>query len=123
MVNAMQTVICLLLGLVAGVAGGLFGIGGGIIIVPTLVYALGYSQHRAQGTSLVALLAPVGLLGVWNYYRAGNADIRAGILIAAGFVLGVYGGSKLALDLNELVMRRAFAVFLLLVAVQLFLKK
>ena len=113
----------LFLGLIAGVAGGLFGIGGGIIIVPALVLAFGFTQHKAQGTSLVALLAPVGILGLLNYYKEHNTDLVAGGLIAGGFLMGAYGGSFLAMAMNEAVMRRSFAVFLMCVAVYLLLQK
>ena len=85
----MWIVYCIIIGLAAGVLGGLFGIGGGIIIVPALGLAFGFSQHKAQGTSLVALLAPVGLLALMNYYREGNADLVKGAWIAAAFFVGV----------------------------------
>lgn len=113
----------LLLGVLAGTLGGLFGIGGGILIVPALVLLLGYTQHKAQGTSLVALLAPVGLLGLWNYWRENAADLVAGAWIAAGFVIGAYLGSKIALGLDEATMRRTFAAFLFAVSIYLFFKK
>jgi uncharacterized membrane protein YfcA len=119
----MVIVLCLLIGIVAGVMGGLFGIGGGIVIVPLLITLFGFSQLRAQGTSLVALLAPVGLLGLMNYYRSGNADLVKGAWIAGGFVVGAFLGSKIAVGLDDLLMRRIFAGFLVLVAVYLFFKK
>ena len=113
----------ILLGLGAGFLGGSFGIGGGIVIVPALVYLAAFDQKRAQGTSLVALLAPVGLFGLMNYWRAGKADLVAGAWISAGFLGGAFFGSKLALSLNEVVLRKSFSLFLVLVAVQLFFKK
>lgn len=119
----MTYVLCALIGLVAGVGGGMFGIGGGIIIVPALVGLLGFTQHRAQGTSLVALLAPVGLLSVMNYYKANNADLRAGAVIAVLFFFGAYLGSKLSLNLNDVAMRKGFACFLVVVGCYMFLKK
>jgi uncharacterized membrane protein YfcA len=115
--------IAVVIGLVAGVAGGLFGIGGGVLIVPALIFALGFSQLRAQGTSLVALLAPVGLLALLEYHRKGETDLKAGALIALGFFIGGMGGAKLSLGLGELAMRRGFAIFLIVIAVWLFLKK
>lgn len=118
-----QNLLAIVIGLVAGVLGGVFGIGGGILIVPALVFFLGFSQLKAQGTSLVALLAPVGILALIQYYKKGEADMKIGLIIAAGFFLGAFFGSKLALNLNELVMRRSFAGFLVFVAIMLFFKK
>jgi uncharacterized protein len=119
----MTILLCLLIGLVGGVSGGLFGIGGGVVIVPAMILLLGFSQHRAQGTSLVALLAPVGIFGVANYYKAGNVDLKLGLIIALGFLGGAYIGSKVALSLDETLLRRIFATFLVFLAIQLFLKK
>jgi uncharacterized protein len=119
----MEVALFLLIGVVAGISGGFFGIGGGIIIVPALIYLMGYTQKMAQGTSLVALLAPVGLLGLINYYKAGNANIVGGAWMAAGFFFGAFFGSKIALGLDEVLLRRIFAAFLVIVAVQLVLRK
>ncbi len=104
------------IGIAAGVAGGLFGIGGGILIVPALIFLGGFTQQRAQGTSLVALLAPVGIFGLINYYRAGQADMASGLWIALGFLGGAFLGSKVALALPPETMRRVFAGFLIVVA-------
>lgn len=84
---------------------------------------MGFTQKKAQGTSLVALIAPVGLLGLINYYKQNEVDLTAGAWIAAGFFGGGYLGSKIALNLNEELLRKGFAVFLVLIAVQLFFKK
>lgn len=113
----------ILLGLVAGTMGGLFGIGGGIIIVPALVLAAGFSQQMAQGTSMVALLAPVGIFGLMNYYKDHSADLYRGALIALGFLAGAYFGSKLALSLDEALMRRMFASLLVVVGLYMFFRK
>lgn len=113
----------LAIGVAAGVGGGLFGIGGGIIIVPCLLYFLHFTQHRAQGTSLVALLAPVGAVALYNYWKEGNADLRIGAWIALGFVFGAIGGSRLALSLDPLTMKRTFAVFLIVVGVYTLFRK
>ncbi|HMS56603.1 MAG TPA: TSUP family transporter [Fimbriimonadaceae bacterium] len=112
----MPAIALVLVGIVAGIAGGLFGIGGGIIIVPVLVLLFGYAQKMAQGTSLVALLMPVGILGLANYYKAGQANLVAGTWIALGFICGAFFGSKIALGLDEVTMKRTFAVFLACVA-------
>lgn len=119
----MVIVLCLLIGIIAGVMGGLFGIGGGIVIVPMLIGLFGFSQLKAQGTSLVALLAPVGLLGLMNYYQSGNADLVKGAWIAGGFIIGAFLGSRIAVGLDDLLMRRLFAGFLVAVALYLFFKK
>lgn len=115
--------IAVLIGLAAGVSGGLFGIGGGLIIVPALVLFLGMTQHKAQGTSLAVLLAPVGLFGVLNYAKESNVDWKIGAWIAGAFLIGALGGSKLALNLDQDVMRKSFAVFLIVVGCYLLFKK
>jgi uncharacterized membrane protein YfcA len=118
----MQIVLALLIGLVSGVSGGLFGIGGGIIIVPACIYILNMGQKQAQGTSLMALLLPIGALAVWNYWKSNQIAVSVGLWIAVGFLLGGFAGSKIALAMNEVVLRRVFAGFLVLVAAQLFFK-
>jgi uncharacterized membrane protein YfcA len=116
-------VSALVIGLSAGVLGGIFGIGGGILIVPALMLLLGFTQFRAQGTSLVALLAPVGLLALLEYHRKGDTDWRVGSLVAAGFLIGGFFGSKLALSMDELVVRRGFAGFLIVVGIWLLVRR
>lgn len=117
-------IIIILTGLAAGILGGMVGIGGGIIIVPALVYFLAFSQHQAQGTSLALMLFPVGILGVINYYKKGYVDFRYAGLLAIGFVVGSYLGSKFSLSLPQLTVKKIFAVIMLLVALKmLFLDK
>jgi uncharacterized membrane protein YfcA len=112
----------LLIGLVAGVLAGIFGIGGGIVIVPAVLYFARLSTRAAIGTSLAALLLPVGALGVWTYWKAGEVEVRGALLIAAGLAVGIYGGAVFAQTLPEATMRKAFAVLLAGVAVNLWLK-
>jgi uncharacterized membrane protein YfcA len=122
----MAIALGLLIGLLAGVSSGFFGIGGGIIIIPALIYMLGMQQKQAQGTSLVALLLPVGGLAVWNYWKSGVIDKESwilGVCIAIGIFLGGWVGSKIAVNLDEVLLRRVFACFLVIVAAQLFFKK
>jgi uncharacterized protein len=119
----MQVLLYLAIGLLGGISGGLFGIGGGIILVPAMVLLLGFSQHMAQGTSLMALLLPVGMFAVFNYYRAGQVHVAVGLWIALGFLLGGLLGSRFALTLDEGLLRRTFALFLVIVAAQLFFKR
>jgi uncharacterized membrane protein YfcA len=105
----------LLVGLVVGMASGVVGIGGGILFVPALVFLLGMDQHKAQGTSLGALLAPVGILAFYEYYRKGNADIRVAALLAAGFLVGGYFGAVGAQHIPDVWLRRIFAISLIAV--------
>ncbi|MBV6513569.1 MAG: hypothetical protein FMNOHCHN_03104 [Ignavibacteriaceae bacterium] len=121
--DAGQIVVLLGIGLAAGAASGLLGIGGGILIIPGLVFLLGFSQKMAQGTSLTLLALPIGLLGVMNYYKAGFVDIKAALFMAVTFVIGSYFTSKIVADLPELTVKRIFAVFLFLYAMKLFFNK
>jgi uncharacterized membrane protein YfcA len=105
----------LLVGLIVGVLSGVVGIGGGILFVPALVWLAGMSQHKAQGTSLGALLAPVGILAFLEYYRKGNADIRIAALLAIGFFVGGFFGAAGAQHIPELWLRRIFALTLVTV--------
>jgi uncharacterized membrane protein YfcA len=121
-VAALSTLV--IVGIAAGVLAGFFGVGGGVIIVPMLVYILGYDQHMASGTSLVALLAPVGILGVMAYYQSGRIgpdNIKAGLLVSLGMFAGTYFGSKIALTLPADLLRKAFAIFLVVIAVRLWM--
>jgi len=99
------------IGSIAGVVSGLFGIGGGILIVPALVFWLGYSQHRATGTSLAILLPPIGLAAVLAYNRAGNVDWKAAVVIAATMFAGSYVGAKIANRLPAAQLRLGFGIF------------
>lgn len=112
-------------GLVAGILSGMFGVGGGIIIVPALVILLGMPQLNATATSLVALLLPVGMLGVIEYYRSGKLppeNIWFGLFIAAGLFAGSFLGAKVALYLPVIVLQKTFAVFIGIVALRLWFK-
>lgn len=111
----------LAIGLIAGMLSGLIGIGGGIIMVPLLVM-MGFTQHQAQGTSLAALLPPVTLLAVINYHQAGNINWKYAIVISAFFIVGSYFGSKIAIGINERMLRKIFAVVLLAVAGKMWFK-
>lgn len=105
-------IILILIGLLAGILSGLVGVGGGIIIVPALVFFLGFSQHEAQGTSLGLLLLPVGILAVINYYNKGFIDVKVVIIMSIAFILGGWLGSKLSLVLSENVVKKVFAILL-----------
>lgn len=107
------------IGVLAGILSGFVGVGGGIIIVPALVWLLGFNQHHAQGTSLAVLLLPVGIFAVMNYYKAGQLDWKVALIIGAGFVLGSYFGSKWALVLPTDVVKKVFGVFMIVAALKL----
>lgn len=116
----MQTILILLaIGLCAGVLSGLVGVGGGIIIVPALVFFLAFSQKMAQGTSLGILLLPIGILGVIQYYKQGYIDMRVVAIISAAFLFGSYFGSKIALSLPQETVKKIFAVLMLVIAVKM----
>jgi uncharacterized membrane protein YfcA len=112
----------LAIGLTAGVLSGLFGIGGGILIIPALIFFAKFPTKLALGTSLGALLLPVGLLGAYTYYKGGNLDIRASLLIALGLFFGAWGGARLAQVLPAATLQRMFAVFIVLMAVRLWIE-
>ena len=120
----MSTILILLvIGLLAGVLSGMVGVGGGIIIVPALVYFIGMSQHQGQGTSLAVLLLPVGIFAVYNYYKAGYVDVRSTLIIAATFLIGGFIGSKIAIGIDQQTIKKVFGVVLLLVAFKMILGK
>jgi uncharacterized protein len=111
----------LIVGAVAGVLSGIFGVGGGLIIVPALVFFGKVTQRTAVGTSLGALLLPVGALGVYTYWRSGNVDLKAAVWIALGMLLGAWGGASMAQIVSESSLKRAFAVLLVIVAGRLWM--
>jgi uncharacterized protein len=113
--------IVILIGIAAGMLGGLVGVGGGLIIVPALVYFLGFSQHTAQGTSLGLIMLPVGILGVLHYYRQGHVDFKTVGMLAIGFLLGSYFGSKIALSMSQETVKKIFASLMIVIAVKMLL--
>jgi uncharacterized protein len=114
--------LVLLLGIVAGILVGLLGIGGGIVLVPAMVHILHMDQHLAQGTSLFILLPPIGLGALRQYWKAGNVDLRAGILCAVGMILGAYIGGKIAVPMSTQLLKGLFGGFLMFSAVLLWMK-
>ncbi|OIQ84743.1 hypothetical protein GALL_334210 [mine drainage metagenome] len=103
------------IGLTAGMASGLFGIGGGILIIPALVYWAGFTQHQATGTSLAILLPPVGLAAVLEYYRHGAVDIQSGLIVAAGLFVGGGLGAVLANHISGPHLKLSFGIFILFI--------
>ena len=112
----------LAIGLLAGVLSGLFGIGGGILIIPSLIFLAKFHAKLAIGTSLGAMLLPVGLLGAYAYYQQGNLNIKASLVIGLGLFLGAYVGAKLAQGLSGTTLQRMFAVFIMLMAIRLWVE-
>jgi uncharacterized membrane protein YfcA len=110
-------------GIVVGILSGLVGIAGGAVLVPILFYGFKMNQHLAQGTTLAVLLPPTGLLAFMKYYKAGNADLKIGLLIALGLFLGGYFGGHWAQRIPDLILRRIFALMLALLAVRMFFQK
>lgn len=118
-----QTLLLLLcIGLLAGIASGFVGIGGGMIIVPALVFGLGLNQHMAQGTSLAMMIPPIGILAVMSYYKAGQIQLEYAGILALTFVLGAWMGSKWTLRINPSVVRLIFGLFMLFAAGRLILR-
>jgi uncharacterized protein len=113
----------ILLGLAAGILSGLVGIGGGILIVPALVFLFGFSQQQAQGTTLALLVLPIGLLAAWTYYKQDFVDIRVAGLIAVGFVVGSFFGARYATVLSNEVLGKVFGTFLVLIGLKMIFGK
>ncbi|HVF18788.1 MAG TPA: sulfite exporter TauE/SafE family protein [Mycobacteriales bacterium] len=118
---ATTILLALGIGLFAGVLSGIFGIGGGVVMVPAMVLLLGYGQKTATGTSLGALILPVAALAVFAYHRAGYVEIRTSLLLAAGIFAGSLVGAKIALGTSDQLLRRLFAVLLVAMAIRLVL--
>lgn len=116
----MQTIIILIvLGVFTGMLSGIVGVGGGIILVPALVYLLGFSQFSAQGTSLALIMFPVGILSVIQYHKNGYIDFKIVLMIAIGFILGSFWGSKIALQLPQEIIKKIFASLLLFISIKM----
>ncbi len=122
----MSTTVLLVLigiGILTGFMAGMLGIGGAVIMIPALVYLLGCSQQLAQGTSLAVMLPPIGIIAAFNYYKAGQVNIKFALILAIAFIVASYFGSKLALNLPQPLLKKIFGVLLLLVAAKMLLSK
>ena len=117
-----EIAIVLVLGLAAGILGGFIGVGGGVLIVPVLVLLLGFDQHLAVGTSLGALLPPVGILGAYEYYKHGHLHITYALLLGLGLLLGGYIGAVYAVKMSATTLRRIFGIFLLITSIRMLYK-
>lgn len=109
----------IILGLLAGVLSGLLGIGGGIILIPVLVFLFGLSQHQAQGTTLALMVPPIGLLATWVYYKQGYVNLKMAIFICIGFFIGGLLGAKVATSLPNVILRKIFGVALFLASIKM----
>jgi uncharacterized membrane protein YfcA len=112
-------VLFVAIGLVAGVLAGVFGLGGGVVIVPALIYLAGFSQHRATGTSLAVLLPPIGFAAMWEYYRHDNVNVPAAMIIAAAVFVGGWVGAVVANRVSGPYLRLAFGVFVVVLGLSL----
>ena len=115
----MNTILYLLIGLAAGVFSGVLGIGGGVIIIPALVFFFGMSQHIAQGTTLAMMVPPIGLLAAWIYYQKGFVDLKIAAIMCVAFFFGGLLGAKLATSLSEVILTKVFGVALLLISLKM----
>lgn len=115
--------LLLALGLLTGTLAGMLGIGGAIVMIPALVFLMGFSQHSAQGTSLAVMLPPIGILAAYNYYKAGHVNLKFALILAAAFIIGSYFGSKIALNVPQQILKKIFGVLLLIVAVRMLFVK
>jgi uncharacterized membrane protein YfcA len=118
-----EILLFILLGLLAGALSGLLGIGGGIIIIPALVFLCGFSHLRAQGTTLAMLVPPIGILAAWTYYKQGQVDLKVAAFICLGFFFGSLFGAKIAIALSNVTLKRIFGLFLFLVALKMIFTK
>lgn len=119
----MASIILIALGVLVGVLAGIVGLGGGFVVVPLLRYCYGFTQTMAQGTSLAMLLPPIGILAVWQYWKAGQMNIPVAMLLALGFIVGGYLGGAVAVKLPALTLQRVFGAFFLLVSLRMLLGK
>jgi uncharacterized protein len=113
----------LILGVLAGTVSGLVGIGGGVILVPALVFLFGFSQHSAQGTTLAMMVPPIGILAAWTYYRQGHVDLKIAGFVCAGFLLGGLLGARFAAGLSNIMLERIFGLLLLFISLKMLFAK
>lgn len=117
-----EIIMLLIVGLLAGFVGGMMGVGGGVVVIPALVFIMGFSQHQAQGTALAFMLPPIGLMAAWNYYKAGYVNVKYALLLMVAFVVGAWVGSMISVQLPDKVLKKIFGVMLLYVAYRMIFK-
>jgi uncharacterized protein len=118
-----DVIILLIVGLVAGYLSGLIGIGGGIVIVPILVYLMNMDQKTAQGTTLFMFLLPIGILGVYNYHKGGFIGYKTALIMAGTFIIGSYLGSKTVIAMDTKIVKQVFGAFIILIGIKMLLNK
>ena len=118
-----QIALICAVGLLAGTVSGCFGVGGGMIEVPALVFFLGFSKHMAQGTSLAMMVAPIGILSAMNYYKGGYVDIKVALIMLIAFFVGSYFGSYISVQLSAKIVKRLFGVLMLVAAIKMIIGK
>jgi len=115
--------ILIAIGIITGLMAGMLGIGGAVIMIPALVFLMGLSQQAAQGTSLAVMLPPIGIIAAYNYYKAGQVNIKFALILAIAFLIGSYFGSKIALNVPQPFLKKIFGILLLLVAAKMLFSK
>ncbi|MDY6934996.1 MAG: sulfite exporter TauE/SafE family protein [Spirochaetota bacterium] len=115
--------IAVLIGIIAGTLSGFVGIGGGVIMIPALSFILKFNQHLSQGTTLAAMIPPIGILAAYEYYNSGYVNIPVALFIALGFIFGGYVGAKCALPIDDILLRRIFGVLILLISINMIIGK
>lgn len=115
--------ILIVIGVITGIMAGMLGIGGAIIMIPALVFFMGFSQQMAQGTSLAVMLPPIGIFAAYNYWKEGQVNLKFAMIIAVAFIIGSYFGSKIALNMPQAIMKKIFGILLLIVAAKMLLSK
>lgn len=118
-----NTVIYIIFGLSAGMASGIIGIGGGVLLIPAMVYILGFTQKTAQGTTLALMVPPIGLLAAWQYYANGHVEVKAAAIIALTFFGGAYFGSKIGVALPQATLKKIFGFAMLLISIKMIFGK
>jgi hypothetical protein len=116
-------IILIIVGILSGLLAGVFGVGGAIIVIPALVFILGFSQHEAQGTSLAFMLPPVGILATWNYWKAGQVNWKIALILSLTFVVGSYLGSHFSINMSDKLLSRHFGILMILVAIKMIFSK
>lgn len=117
----MNYMLYVALGLLAGIASGFLGIGGGTILIPAFVFLLGMTQHQAQGTTLALMVPPIGLLAAWKYYTQGNVKLSVAAFVCLGFFIGGLVGAQFVQKIPDLILKRIFSIFLMIVALRMFI--
>jgi len=115
----MQAILYIIAGAIGGIVSGFFGIGGGIVVIPILIYWFGLSQHQAQGTTLAMMVPPIGLLAAWRYYSGGNVKVGMALFMCVGFFIGGYIGASLVHNISDQVLRKTFGILMFAVSVRM----